>query len=117
MRQNQKPIIDICLPKILENGGGVISVACAGGKCLAKGTKIMMFNGYIEVVENLQVGDRIMGDDGTPRIIQSLGRGRECMYNVKEVGDSECRADYTVNESHILSLMNDDNKYCGYIFN
>lgn len=32
LRQNQQPIVDTCLPLILRDGGGIISVACAGGK-------------------------------------------------------------------------------------
>jgi superfamily II DNA or RNA helicase len=32
LRDNQKPIVNICLPIIKNIGGGIISVACAGGK-------------------------------------------------------------------------------------
>ena len=70
------------------------------GKCIKKGTPIMLSNGKIKKVENIKVGDKIMGDDSAPRNILALGRGREKMYEIKPVkGDS-----YTVNESHILSL-------------
>jgi len=70
------------------------------GKCHEKGTPVMLSNGKIKKVENIKVGDKIMGDDSTPRNILALGRGREKMYEIKPVkGDS-----YIVNESHILSL-------------
>ena len=70
------------------------------GKCHRIGTPIMLSNGKIKKVENIKIGDKIMGDDSTPRNIMALGRGREKMYEIKPVkGDS-----YTVNESHILSL-------------
>ena len=60
----------------------------------------MMHNGSIKKVQDIKVGDKIMGDDSTPRTILTLARGEETMYKViPEQGDS-----YVVNESHILSL-------------
>jgi len=70
------------------------------GKCHRRGTPIMLSNGKIKKVENIKVGDKLMGDDSTSRNVLALGRGREKMYEIKPVkGDS-----YVVNESHILSL-------------
>ena len=83
-----------------EKGGGILSLPCGFGKCMGKDTPIMMFNGTIKMIQDIQVGDIIMGDDSTPRNVLSLARGRENMYKViPEKGDS-----YIVNESHILSL-------------
>lgn len=60
----------------------------------------MLSNGKIKKVENIKIGDKLMGDDSTSRNVLALGRGREKMYEIKPVkGDS-----YVVNESHILSL-------------
>jgi hypothetical protein len=70
------------------------------GKCHAKGTPIMMSNGTIKLVENIQVGDLLMGDDSTPRKVMSLARGRDQMYDIIPVkGDT-----YRVNQEHILCL-------------
>lgn len=70
------------------------------GKCLGKGTPILMYDGTVKCVEDVVVGDLLMGDDSTSRLVLSLARGQEMMYNVKQKkGD-----DYIVNESHILSL-------------
>lgn len=70
------------------------------GKCLGKGTPVLMFDGSIKPVEEVLVGDRLMGPDSKPRNVLSLARGREPLYRVVPVkGDS-----YVVNESHILSL-------------
>lgn len=70
------------------------------GKCHKKGTPIMLSNGKIEKVENIKVGDQIMGDDSTARNILALGCGKEKMYEIRPTkGDS-----YVVNKSHILSL-------------
>lgn len=71
------------------------------GKCLAKGTPVMMWDGTIKKVEDIRVGEQLMGDDSAPRSVLSLARGIEKMFRVDGVDGSS----YTVNESHILSLM------------
>lgn len=71
------------------------------GKCFAKNTPIMLFNGDVKMVQDISEFDLLMGDDSTPRNVLALGRGREKMYKIVQYN-----ADiYTVNESHILSLM------------
>jgi replicative DNA helicase len=70
------------------------------GKCLGKGTKVLMYDGSLKNVEHVQVGDLLMGDDSTPRTVRSLARGREMMYWVHQ----NKGISYRVNESHILSL-------------
>ena len=70
------------------------------GKCHAKDTPIMMSDGTIKLVQDIQVGDLLMGDDSTPRKVQSLARGRDKMYDVIHVKGEK----YTVNEEHILCL-------------
>jgi len=70
------------------------------GKCHSKGTPIMMFDGTIKLIENITVGDLLMGDDSTPRTVLSLARGKDKMYDVIPIkGDK-----YTVNQEHILCL-------------
>jgi len=70
------------------------------GKCHGKGTKIMMYDGTTKNVEDVKVGDVLMGDDSTPRLVLSTCSGLETLYRViQNNGD-----DYVVNESHILSL-------------
>ena len=70
------------------------------GKCLGKGTRVVMYDGTLRKVEDVRVGDLLMGDDSTPRRVLSLARGREQMYWVRQ----NKGIDYRVNESHILSL-------------
>ena len=84
-----------CMPRILCLQG---SQGC--GKCLAKGTKILMFDGTLKNVEDIQVGDVIMGDDSTPRNILALGKGKDQMYRIDDVKGEK----YTVNSEHILTL-------------
>ena len=97
---SQVPICNKMLNQITNHGGGVLSLYCGAGKCLAIDTPVMMFDGTIKKVQDIKIGDQIMGDDSKPRNILSLARGRETMYKVIPTkGDT-----YTVNESHILSL-------------
>jgi len=70
------------------------------GKCHGKGTPILMFDGTIKLVENIKVGDLLMGDDSTPRIVLSLANGRDKMYDIIPTNGDK----YTVNEEHILCL-------------
>ena len=70
------------------------------GKCLGKGTKVIMYDGTYKNVEDVQVGEQLMGVDSTPRNILSLARGQEQMYWIRQHN----AIDYRVNESHILSL-------------
>ena len=88
--------------------GDLIIVAArpAMGKCLAKGTKVLMFDGTLKCVEDVQTGEMLMGDDSTPRKILSIARGREKMYWVRQ----NKGVDYRVNESHILSLKRSRNQ-------
>ncbi len=77
-----------------------IRAATGAGKCLGIGTPILMFDGTIKPVEQVRVGDKLIGPDSKPRLVLSLARGREEMFRVTPTkGDS-----YVVNKSHILSL-------------
>jgi replicative DNA helicase len=85
----------------LQRSDLVIIAARPGmGKCLGKGTPVLMYDGSIKKVEDIILGDLLMGDDSTPRRVLSLARGREPMYWVRQNEGM----DYRVNESHILSL-------------
>lgn len=70
------------------------------GKCLGKGTKVLMYDGTLVAVENIKVGDKLMGPDSTPRIVLSLTRGRDQMYMVRQ----NKGIDYRCNSKHLLSL-------------
>jgi replicative DNA helicase len=84
----------------------IIAARPGMGKCLALGTRVVMFDGTLRNVEDVRQGDLLMGDDSTPRRVLSLARGRENMYWVRQnKGD-----DYRVNESHILSLKRSRNE-------
>lgn len=72
------------------------------GKCMKKDTKILMFDGTIKNIQDIEIGELLMGDDSTPRQVLSLARGTDDMYIVK--GDSLSEY-YTVNQEHILCFL------------
>lgn len=75
-------------------------LATGGGKCLGKDTPVLMFDGSVKKVQDVMVGDKLMGPDSTPRNVLSLAYGVDNMYRVTPTkGDS-----YVVNSEHILSL-------------
>ena len=78
----------------------IIAARPGMGKCLGKGTKVLMFDGSLKNVEDVGVEEQLMGDDSTPRKVVSIARGRENMYWVHQ----NHGISYRVNESHILSL-------------
>lgn len=75
-----------------------VVLSCAT-RCFGKGTEIRMFDGSIKTVETIEVGDLVMGDDGTPRKVLSLSTGEETMYTIYPVGNKslgvKCNAHHT----------------------
>ena len=93
-----------CLNRPFHRGDSTGILAGPGvGKCHAKDTPILMFDGTIKKVQDIKVGDLLMGPDSTSRKVLQLGRGREEMFKVNGTDGTS----YIVNRSHILSL-----KYC-----
>lgn len=71
------------------------------GKCHARDTPILMYDGSVRMVQDVMVGDLVMGDDSLPRTVVSLARGTDHLYDIiQEYGDT-----YRVNSAHILCLM------------
>lgn len=84
---------------LMENTNEHIYLTGKAG-CFAKDTIVMLANGGLEFVQNIKVGDEVMGNDSTPRKVLSLCRGREQMYRIKYHDGTY----YDVNENHILTL-------------
>jgi hypothetical protein len=73
--------------------------AASSGKCFAAGTEILMHDGTIKRVEDVLPGDRVMGDDATPRTVLDLARGIEELYCISSKYGS-----MTVTRDHVLCL-------------
>ncbi len=72
-----------------------------GNGCHSINTPIRMFDGTIKLVQDIQIGDKIMGDDGAERNVLELFRGKDQMVKIKPVGKKE----FIVNINHILSTI------------
>lgn len=102
LREYQNNIVGVYMNYVGEiPKGAILEVPCGRGKCLGKNTPILMFDGSIRLVQDIIVGDVLMGDDFGKRNVLTLARGRETMYKIKDILTNNY---YIVNESHILSL-------------
>lgn len=72
--------------------------------CHAKDTAIVMADGSRKMVQDIKVGDKLMGVNGQTRVVESLIRGNDKLFKVNQ---SRAKS-YIVNEGHVLSL-----KYIG----
>lgn len=100
LRPYQQQLVDDNLAAWAAGHRNVLcQLATGGGKCLGRGTPILMHDGRIKAVEDVAVGDLLMGPDSQPRRVLSTCRGEEELWRVTPVkGDP-----YVVNASHILS--------------
>jgi P4 family phage/plasmid primase-like protien len=74
-----------------------------GNGCHALDTPILMADGSIRKVQDIQVGEQLMGDDQTPRTVQCLFRGRDTMVCIRPTACPD--EPFVVNTNHILSLQ------------
>lgn len=93
-------------------GGGLqkANIYIIGGRpgCLAYGTNVRMFDGSLKQVQDIKEGDLLMGVDSTPRKVESLCRGVQQMYLIKQLNGIS----YEVNEDHVLSLKRSRTENC-----
>ncbi len=100
----------LCEGSLHRGGGGILEVPCGRGKCLGKNTPVLMYDGTIKLVQDIVIGDVLMGDDPTPRNVLTLARGRETMYKIRDLSSPNIDVSYIVNASHILSLREPGSK-------
>jgi recombination protein RecA len=96
-------------PFDLATGGGFPRGRCSivfgpesSSKCHAPGTKILMFDGTLKNVEDIQPGDLVMGIDSKPRTVLQAGKGYGRLYRVTPVKGADS---FVVNAEHVLSLI------------
>ena len=98
LRPRQKLFVERSV-RALDEHGNTLGVAPTG--CHAPGTPSLMFDGSIRPVEAIQIGDRLMGPDSTPRTVLELHTGQDAMVEVRPIKG----AHFTVNAGHILTLV------------
>lgn len=105
MFDHQVDIVNACF----KNARSVIEAATG---CHSKGTKILMYDGSWKNVEDIVVGDKIMGDDGTVRNVLSLHRGVDDMYKITPTKTTK---PFVVNGGHILPVISHDKRMKDYL--
>ena len=98
--------LDEAMLGILKNDLILVGAASGGGKCLGRDTPVLMFDGSVKMVQDIQVGDVLMGPDSGPRNVIKLGKGIGPLFRIKPIkGDS-----WVCNDAHILSLRESSTK-------
>lgn len=94
--ERQKVIFDV-YEKTNKN---IVVEATAG--CLGLNTPVLMYNGSIKLVQDIKVGDQVMGPDSISRTVLQLHRGYSRLYKIcPKEGDT-----WICNEEHILTVWN-----------
>lgn len=68
--------------------------------CHVKGTKILMYDGTFKNVEDVKIGDQLIGPDGLSRNVLKLYTGEDDLYKIIPVKGNE----FIVNKDHILHI-------------
>lgn len=90
--------------ELLFTNNNIFISATAG--CLGKDTKILMYDGTIKNVQDINVGDKVMGLDSKPRNVLNTNKGKDKLYKIIPTkGDP-----FICNSKHILTLHN--KQYC-----
>lgn len=97
-----RPLQEPMVEDVVRQRYGILCAPPGTGKCLGKDTPVLMWDGSVKPVQNVQVGDLLMGDDCTSRTIASTTAGQEEMFEVLEHDGTVA---FTCNRSHILSLF------------
>lgn len=87
-----------------KNGGipeGRISEIYGPPSCHGKGDKVLDYKGYSKNVENVQVGDLLLGPDGTTRKVLNIHNGIDELYELTPYRGGK---KYIINKNHILAL-------------
>nr|CAG8506850.1 6173_t:CDS:10 [Entrophospora candida] len=98
----QTPLTDRCYLTLTQALEGRLGGRT--GKCWGKGTKFIMYDGSEKAVEEIVVGDKLMGDDSTARNVHSITRGIGQMYKIIPNEHSSPAEPFTCNDEHILVL-------------
>lgn len=89
-------------------GSNNINVLMPNGQfgCLDPETPIILWDSSIKKAKDIKVNDKLIGDDGKPRIVSKLISGKDDMYEIQN-GNMD---NYIVNSNHILTVYYSDHK-------
>ena len=102
----QSELVEHVLENVYTENKGIayLQLDTGLGKCMGINTPIIMYDGTIKMIQDIIIGDTIMGDDSTPRVVLQLCRGHSKMYRISH--KNNMGEPYVVNEEHKLVLKN-----------
>lgn len=89
---------DDCISACLKTSKGIIRSATA---CHAKGDKVLMHDGFYKKIEDIRVGEYVIGKDGNPKKVLRLYKGEDGLYKIIPKNN---RKPITVTGNHLLHL-------------
>jgi DNA repair protein RadD len=99
LRPYQQAAVDAVYRHLRDHDDNPVVVLPTG--CHAEGHPILMFDGTVRPVEQVQVGDYLMGPDSRPRRVLGLCRGEDDLFRVVPHRGEP----FVVNGDHVLSLV------------
>ena len=95
------PMQSACLLEAERLRGALGCLAVGRGKCLGRGTPVLLYDGRIVPVEKIMKDDLLMGPDSRPRRVLSTTSGTGPLYQVDPIkGDP-----WVCNDAHMLTIV------------
>jgi len=89
------------IDRTMRSRCSVITGGPGTGKCLGRGTPILMYDGSVRPVEMVMDGDLVMGPDSRPRCVSGITRGTGSLFRIIPTkGDT-----WVCNDVHVLTLV------------
>jgi hypothetical protein len=84
----------------------LIEAFAGSGKCLGFNTPILMYDGSIKNVQDIVIGDQLMGDDSLPKDVLNTNIGSGELYKIIPMNGDE----WICNDVHVLTIHNELSK-------
>lgn len=103
LRPHQSEAHDAVLDHLRKGGRNALVSMSVG--CHAPGTRVLKYSGEPINVEDVRVGDFLLGPDGRPREVLATMSGEQRMFEIEAVRHGS----FVVNEDHVLHLEETNN--------
>lgn len=99
--EKQIQIQNELIQRLKDSRTAMVNVHCGGGKCMGIDTPVTMADGSIRRIDSINVGEHVMGDNGSPREVTNTAAGVGPMMEVcMDFGEK-----FKVTIDHQLSLI------------
>ena len=92
------------LEAAIEKGCGLAHAATGSGKCLAPETGVLLYDGTRVRADQVAVGMKLLGPDGTPRTVLSTCDGADEMYSIRA---NRYGYRFKCNSCHVLTIYDE----------